>query len=76
MRCGVTNEKQLQHITRLSDALLSPKLDSFRYGADASDQGLALLSNEIESYDREIIEDVFESLSRVCHNDANGNFSI
>jgi hypothetical protein len=76
MRCGVTNEKHVLHITRLSVALLSTKIDSFRYGDDASDQDLALLSNEIASYDRETIEDIFESLSWVCHNDTNGSFRI
>jgi len=76
MRSGVTNEKNILHITRLSVALLSAKIDSFRYGADISDQDLALLSKEIGNYDRETIEDVFESLSRVCHNDSNGNFRI
>ena len=61
-RCGVTNDKNVLHITRLSVALLSAKIYSFRYGTDASDQDLALLSNKNASHDLEIMEEVFASL--------------
>ena len=40
----MTNDKNVLHTTRLSVALLSAKIDSFRYETDASDQDLALLT--------------------------------
>ncbi len=79
---GLTNEHHVPHMTRLSVAMRCAGIDSDRFGYDASYESLVQLSDATEWWKPtaptapESIEHLEQCLTRVCFNEANGNFSI
>ena len=82
LRDGLTNEHHVQHMMRLSVAKRCAGIDSDRFGSDASYESLAQLSDATEWWRPtaptapESIEHLEQCLTRVCFNEANGNFRI